>query len=257
MLFGFLFATLFLIWITTVFDFSRQTQGAIPVTSDPGGEKPKGEADDILEPGVEEFPEVEVPQLANALEAVTDALSSVKASLEKRSGEAALMGRGSGYGDREGGKGGNGEGVPEYKRWKIKYEASDINAYADQLSFFNIDIGVIHQTRQEIWRIHDVGGSPSRILSNRKQENKSLYFTHEQARLRRWDQQLCSRAGADISNTIQAQFYPEETRVLIRQAEAEALKGTGKQLKDVRNTFFKVEADGNGFVFKVEQILYQ
>ena len=256
-LFGFLFAVLFLIWLTSVFDFSRRVAGPLVVANEPGDSKPEGVADDILEPGVEEFPETEVPQLANALEAVTDAVSSVRASLEKRSGDAAVMGAGRGYGSREGGPGTGGDGIPESKRWIINYEAGDINTYAKQLSFFNIDIGVIHQTKNDIWRVNDVGGAASVQKTSRERENKSLRFTHEKIRMRRWDQELCKRAGVDLANTVQAQFYPEATRVIIRGVEAAALEGTGRTLNQVKNTILKVVPVGNGYEFVVIDILYR
>ena len=257
MLFGFLFSVLFLIWLTTVFDFSRRAAGPVVVANDPGDTKPKGVADDVLEPGVEEFPEVEVPQLANALEAVTDAVSSVRASLEKRSGDAAQMGRGAGYGSREGGTGTGGDGVPEYKRWIINYEAEDINSYARQLSFFDIDIGVIHQTRNDIWRVRDVGGAANVIDTDREKEKLTLRFSHKKQRMKRWDQELARRNGVDLTSTITNQFYPEATRVIIRAAEAAALQGTGRSLNQVRNTIFKVESGGDGYVFTVVDILYR
>jgi len=75
-----------------------------------GEEKPKGEADDAEDPGVEEFPEVETAQLANALEAVSNSVSSVQGALEKRSGTASQMGKGSGFGSRDGG-GNGGDGI--------------------------------------------------------------------------------------------------------------------------------------------------
>jgi hypothetical protein len=254
---GFVFTALFLIWLTTAFDFSRRAAGPIVSANEMGDSKPEGVADDILEPGVEEFPEVETPQLANALEAVTDAVSSVRASLEKRSGDAAQMGTGRGYGSREGGPGIGGDGIPEYKRWIINYETDDINTYAKQLSFFNIDIGVIHQTRNDIWRVHDVGGTPSVVKTNRERENETLRFAHKKMRMQRWDQQLCQRAGVDLTNTIQAQFYSEEARGTIRAAEAAALEGTGKTLVEVKNTIFKVVPTGNGFEYVVIDILYR
>lgn len=257
MLFGFLFAALFLIWLTTVFDFSRRAAGPVVLANEPGDTKPKGVADDVLEPGVEEFPEVEVPQLANALEAVTDAVSSVRASLEKRSGDAAQMGRGAGYGSREGGTGSGGDGVPEHKRWIINFEAEDISAYAKQLSFFDIDIGVWHKTRNDIWRLRDPGGAAQVINTNREKENKTLRFSHKKQRMKRWDEELARRNGIDLSNTGTNQFYPESTRVIIRAAEAAALQGTGRQLNQVRNTIFKVEPGGDGYVFTVVDILYR
>jgi len=256
-LFGFLFAVLFLIWLTTVFDFSARSAGPMVTANDPGDSKPEGVADDILEPGVEEFPEVEVPQLANALEAVTDAVSSVRANLEKRSGDAAEMGRGGGYGSRDGGPGSGGDGIPEYKRWIINYEAEDIGTYAKQLSFFDIDLGIIHQIKNDIWRVNDVGGGLKVIQTNRTRENKSLRFQHKKPRMRRWDQELAKRAGVQLDNTVQCQFYPEKTRVVIRQAEAAALADTGRKLNEVRNTIFKVEQGGSGYVFTVIDILYR
>lgn len=257
MLAGFLFAVLFLIWFTSVFDFSRRVAGPIAVVNDPGDSKPEGVADDILEPGVEEFPEIEIPQLANALEAVTDAVSSVRATLEKRSGNAVLQGAGRGYGSREGGPGTGGDGIPEYKRWIIYYETDDIGVYANQLSHFNIDIAVIHQTRNDIWRIHDVGGGGSVIKTNRERENMTLRFTHVKIKMKRWDQTLCKRLGVDLASTVQAQFYPEETRVIIRGVEAAALEGTGRTLNQVKNTILKVVPGGNGFEFIVVEILYR
>ena len=108
-MFGFLFAVLFLIWATSGVESSPAGIPVVVTGEAPGEEKPKGEADDAEDPGVEEFPEIETPQLANALEAVADSVSSVQGALEKRSGSAQQMGKGSGFGSREGGgSGGNG-----------------------------------------------------------------------------------------------------------------------------------------------------
>lgn len=257
LLFSFLFAVLFLIWLTSVFDFSQRLAGPIVVANLEGDSKPEGVADDILEPGVEEFPEVETPQLANALEAVTDSVSSVRASLSDRSGDAEKSGAGAGYGSREGGPGTGGDGIPEHQRWVINYEAEDIQTYSQQLSFFQIDIGVIHQTRNDIWRLNQPGAGNKVSKTNRERENQTLRFQHKKPRMRRWDEELCKRAGIDLSNTIQSQFYAESTRNLIRQAEAAALAKAGRKLNQVRNTIFKVVPQGNGYEFSVIDILYR
>lgn len=257
LLFGFLFAILFLIWLTSVFDFSQRLAGPVVLANLEGDSKPEGVADDILEPGVEEFPEVETPQLANALEAVTDSVSSVRASLEKRSGDAEQMGKGGGFGSREGGPGTGGDGIPEHKRWIINYEADDIRTYAEQLSFFGIDIGVIHQTRNDIWRLNKPLAGNKVIKTSREFENSTLRFQHKKPRMRRWDEELCRRAGMDLSNTIQSQFYSEDTRNLIRRAEANALAEANRKLIEVRNTELKVVPGGDGYVFSVLGITYR
>ena len=50
-LFGFLTAILFLIWVTTNFNFGRELDAAQPFLDSYGDEKPEGYEDDVLEPG--------------------------------------------------------------------------------------------------------------------------------------------------------------------------------------------------------------
>lgn len=257
MIFGFLVSVLFLIWLTTAFDFSQRRQPRVLEVAEPGKEKTEGVGDDELDPGVDELPELERPQLAVSIESVTDAVSTVKGSLENRSGDAAQMGRGTGFGSREGGPGIGVGGIPEHKRWVINYESENIDVYSQQLTYFDIDVGVIHKTTPEIWRIQNVGTSPSVAKSNREAENETVRFMHKKPRMRRWDQTLAKRQGINLENTIVAQFYPEKTRAMIRQVEAAALEGTGKTVIDVRNTVFKVVPMDDGFAFTVVDIIYR
>lgn len=255
---GTLVAVLFMIWLTMLMnDRNRDSTVFIPDPSF-GNEKPEGFADDIFEPGVEEFPEVETPQLADAIEAISDAVSTVQANLEARDGDAAEMGKGRGFGSREGGPGtGNFRGVPEHERWKIEYDTANITEYASQLSFFNIDIGVISKTSNDLVRIADPGNSPQLIQSNRETENKSLYFIHEKQRLRRWDESLARKNGVDLDNRFTVQFYPESTRAILRQVEGQYLAQEGKVLGQVRRTRFKVVEGANGYQFQITGVEYR
>ena len=254
---GFVVTFLFLVWLTTAFDFSQRREPRVLEVALPGKEKPEGVADDEQDPGVEEFPEIETPQLVVAIESVTEAVSSIKGARELLSGDATQMGRGSGFGSREGGPGIGIGGIPEYKRWIINYESESIDTYAQQLSFFDIDIGVINKTTPDIWRVRDVGNNPTVSKTNRDAEDDAVHFMHKKPRMRRWDQTLARRQGIEMENTIVAQFYPEKTRAVMRQIEAKALEGTGKNVIDVRNTIFKVVPDGDGFVFTVVDIIYR
>lgn len=95
LLVGFLVTVLFIIWFTSVFKFERNVAPPfVPATiGDDGNDKPEGFEDDELDPGVEDFAEVETPQLAEALEAVSNAVSTIRANSEHVSGDAAVMGR--------------------------------------------------------------------------------------------------------------------------------------------------------------------
>ena len=256
---GFLVTLLFLIWLTMVLDFSRRQPAILVAYEEPfGNEKPEGFEDDIYEPGVEEFPEVETPQLKDALEAVTEAVSSVRANLEARDGDAAEMGRGAGFGSRDGGPGtGNADVIPEHKRWKIDYESNNISEYAKQLSFFDIDIGTVQQNTNGIVRLRDVGGNPQAISTDRKAEKKTLYFSHEKRRMRRWDETLVKNNGIDLEGSFTVQFYPMKTRVLLRQVEQAYLTEVGRTLRDVRRTYFKVVPSAGGFEFKLTDMNFR
>jgi len=257
-LIGFLVAVMFLIWFTSVFDFSKRTAVELTAYLEPyGNEKPEGFEDDVLEPGVEEFPEVETPQLMDALEAVTDAVSSIRANLEKRDGDAAEMGKGAGYGSREGGPGtGNANVVPEHKRWQIEYESKDIKVYARQLDFFQIVLGAVHLSANDIVLISNVSGTAQIKMSDRKAQNKTLRFGHIKRKMLRWDESYVKKAGVDITNRQLTQFYPTKTRVLLRNVEQAYLSKLGKTLEDVRRTVFKVEPVGAGFEYKVTDMLF-
>ncbi len=259
LLIGFLVTVLFLIWLTTAFDFSRKKPVQLLTYEEPfGDEKPEGYEDDVLEPGVEEFPEVETPQLKDALEAVTDAVSSVKASLEKRDGDAAEMGRGRGVGSRDGGPGtGKGDVIPEHKRWKIEYESESIELYAKQLDHFNIILGAFSLNSNDIALVRNMSKGSQVEMSDRKKESKTLRFEHEKPRMRRWDQNLISAAGVDLSGRRTVQFYPMSTRMILREVEGRHLQSIGRTLNEVRRTFFKVEPVGGGFEYKVREMLFR
>ena len=255
---GTLVTILFMIWLTMLMNNRKAPKPVVLIETTFGDEKPEGFEDDIFEPGVEEFPEVEVPQLADALESLTEAVSSVEAAIEARDGDAAEMGKGKGFGSREGGPGnGTSRGVPEHKRWKIEYAAPDQQTYAMQLSFFDIDIGVISKTNNDIVRLTDPGNAPRAIQTARSAEGKSLYFVHEKLQLRRWDEYFVKKNGVPFSKSDQftVQFYPDATRSLLRQIEAQYLAEKGIQLSDVLKTRFKVIDEGDSsYTFRIVSI---
>ncbi|MEM9411258.1 MAG: hypothetical protein AAGA30_09105 [Planctomycetota bacterium] len=256
---GTIVGILFLIWLTMIMN-GQPAFSEASYLPDPsfGNEKPEGFADDILEPGVEEFPEVDTPQLADALEALTEAVSSVQANLDARDGDALEMGKGGGFGARQGGPGQGGNGpIPEYQRWKIEYDTPNIQEYARQLTFFDIDIGLISNAKNDVIRIHHPGTSDQIINSKRDDENGNLYFIHEKSRLRRWDESLARKLNLELDGKFVVQFYSDKTRGILRQIEGQYISKQNRQLLDVRRTRFKVVPQGGDFAFVVSSVDYQ
>ena len=255
---GFFATILGLIWFTSTFkQHAPAGYELVENIGDDGDEKPEGFEDDAFDPGVEDFPEVETPQLAQALEAVSDAVSTVKANLADRSGNAAVSGAGGGFGSREGGPGGGGEGVPEYKRWKISYKAEDIETYKRQLSFWKINIGVLKRDSDEVFRVNDPAGQANVIPTNRTNEGTSLYFAHTKQRMMRWDEAIAVAAGVNTGDSNLIQFYSNEARARIREQEAKLLATDGRTIKDVRATLLRLVETDDGFDFVVDQINYR
>jgi len=259
LLVGFVVATLFLIWLTSVIRFDSNVATPFKATDvgDDGNDKPEGFEDDQLDPGVEDFAEVETPQLAEALEAVSNAVSSIRANSEKVSGDAAVQGKGSGYGSRDGGPSGTGDGVPEHKRWKISYEVDNQQTYRRQLDFFGIEIGVVEPVGERIFRISGVSAKPQATESSREKESRSLRFSHSKPRMKRWDQEIGQSARVETTGNLMVQFYNDNTRNLIAKAEDDYLKSVGRVLSEVRRTNIKIIDDGNGgFAFSIDSCQY-
>ncbi len=256
---GFLLLVMLAIWCSPKVGYSRPIIIGPPDTIKLGEEQPALEELNVLQPGVQEFPETEVPQLAAMLDAVTEAVSKVKA-FENFNGSDRTIGRGvgkSGFLDEL--PPGVFDVVPPHKRWKISYECPDRDVYAQQLSFFQIDLGVVHETKQDVQRIEDPSGDRTLIQTNREtiNDSKQIFFVHQKQRMKQWDRQLCQQAGADLNHAFTVQFYPEATCELIRNVELAALAGTGRELKEVQHTKLKVVPDGGGFKFTVTGFVYR
>lgn len=252
LIFGLLFTILFIVWFNLIPPDSISFPGILTPTETKQVEF--GLEEDLLEPGNEEFPEVATPQLAKTLEAVTDVVSTVTGAHETNTGNDKKIGFGFGHGVHRLPAPIVIYTVPEHQRWVIQYEATNINTYAKQLSFFQIDIGVIHTTENKIWRVHDVGGTLKVIHSDRKNENQTIRFQHKKHRMRLWDQELCKRANVDLSGTVQSQFYPESTLKMIRKAEAMAIARDATDLNRVSRTTLKIVPQEDGFKFVVTDL---
>ena len=256
--FGCMTAILFLIWTTRDVDYSARAE--------PPDIRKIGETDDekflvfennAFEPGVEEFPEIETPQLAQSIEAVTNAASSVRANSQKVPGDADKVGKGKVFGGREVGPDEDiDQELPEFKRWKINYEAADIDTYKKQLSFLGIDIGVVPRDNDDVYRISDPAGKAEVIKSSRAKE-KSLYFAHLKKRMLRWDEAIATAAGVDSQNANLIQFYPDKARMRIRAQETQFLTKDQRLLADIRQTVIKLATLDEGFDFVVEDVVYR
>ncbi|QDU93091.1 hypothetical protein [Lignipirellula cremea] len=257
-LLGLTVTLLFLVWLTTILQFKTK---AVPVEYIPElggrGAAAAGVARDLEEPGMEELADVQEPQISDTLEAVTDAASSVSGAIEAVEGNAALMGSGSGLGDsRAEGPGGEGDsdGVPEAERWQIKWSTNSRQAYAQQLDFFKIHLGLIGGGQARIDYASDLSSAKPKTYSvaNGSQE-KRLYFNYAGGPMRDLDLSLLEAAGLKTKGREPLQFFPPETTARLLQIE---LAKAGRPLEEIRKTVFGVRGSAGSYEFYViEQTL--
>lgn len=254
LVFGVMATLLFMMWFTS---FAPKNADLVVndvtplIPGDPGEEKPLGVEDDILEPGVEEFYEVEEAQLADAVEAVTDAPSRFRGLNAAVDGNSDKMGKGRGKGAIGGG--GNGGGGKGYERWQIDYESESFSVYLDQLNAFGVQLGAVHKVLDEIDLLFDLRSNPQARPVKRSEE-KRVYFVHASGRLRTFDLRLAKQAGVNPNGKIMVQFYPKETAAKLAELEqAEATK-RGLELSQIRRTIFKVRPAGSSYEYYVADV---
>ncbi|MCA9105308.1 MAG: hypothetical protein KDA83_07785 [Planctomycetales bacterium] len=250
---AFIVAVLFLLWLSVMASRARINTAVEVVGPELGeDEKPEGEADDIEEPG-SEFPEVETPQLADALEALSSAVSNIAASDREVDGSAEAMGAGRGLGSRGGGGLGNG-GPGPWERWEIRYTTASRDAYAQQLDGLGIELGAIQREGPAIVYITNLSrGMATR--SGTKSQEKRVFFNYNRGVLRDWDIQFAEAAGVNLRDKLLVQFYPPTIQQTLLELERRKLGG--RTVEEVYRTVFGVRPAGGSFEFYVIDQTYK
>jgi hypothetical protein len=150
------------------------------------------------------------------------------------------------------------EVVPAHKRWVISYLHSDRDGYENMLKAMDIHIGIVRLHQNEIVRITDVEGQFETRISNRSQEEFSLYFQNANSRAQRWDQEIAKELNIDLAETICVHFYSSLTRKRLELLELARAELDGKKLSDVSKTRFQLAADASSddFELTIAEISY-
>lgn len=271
MMVGFFVTLMFLIWLTTVLIFGRAPIEVEYIEEIAGrGEHAKGYERDLEEPGEEELDELLEPQLEAALEAVTDVLSTQEAKLDALQTDATQSGKGKGKGDsRQAGPGGEGENIiPRWERWQIKYNTTTINAYAEQLDYFKIELGAAGGGRVRVDYAKQLARARPIRRDGTGDQEKRLYFSWKQGKLKEYDRRLLQKAGIPVAGRVIMQFIPnglphgktrESSKALWKSAEdlenqlaaLERAYAKGKHVTEFKRTVFGVRGRGSGYEFYV------
>lgn len=204
----------------------------LPVENVPGrGDHAEGFARDLEAPGSEEVEDITAPTLEQTLEAMTETLTAAMNTLDSMDNMLASKGKG-GLGDsRPPGPLGEGNVLPRFERWQLKFTARNANGYATQLDFFGIELGCIGGGVANIDYASKLGGKANKRSAGGKEE-KRLYFKNQAgSALIPFDQQLLKKAGIKYDGRIILKFINkdlEDSLAQLEQGYAMDNRGKGK-----------------------------
>jgi hypothetical protein len=247
MLVGIAAAMVVALWLTTRV-FSRPTQAVFVVDEEPGTQNPPGTARDINEPGVEELDDLVEPDVKDTLAAVTDAVSSIAASLDAIDGAAST--RGNGMGDNR--KRGSGDAIPRHERWEVKYSSTTLADYSSQLAFFKIDLGAMGGGRPGVDYAYFDGSSLKQKNLKNAAEDDRLYFVWQGGKFKDQDRKLLGQVGIPTTGRALCQFYPKDVENQL--AVLELQKRGNRPLRDIQKTYFGIQGTKGNYEFYVINI---
>jgi hypothetical protein len=252
---------LFIIWITSRWSFPPRP--IEPIIENPAGrgDNAEGFERDFEPPGAEEVEELMEPTLQDTIEAVTDAVSSVAASLVTTDTSATATTAGTGAGDsRPPGPEGEGEDiVPRFERWELTFTAKDVPSYATQLDFYQIELGAIGGSIQGVDVANNLAGNPQKRRIEDTASEKRLYFMWKSpSPLMQFDRQLLQKSGIGLQNRQMLKFIPKDLENQLAAIELEYSKSKGHpSVTEIAKTVFGSKPDGGGYKFEVVSQRYR
>lgn len=217
----------------------------------------KGAADSAwaLEDQATDEQPLEIKGAAELLNSVS-AIVNTELALLDGNGQPAKgnLGLGDEDGDARmrGHSGPNGNVIPDWQRWQIRYKAADIQEYARILDAFQVELGVMGGGESTISYARKLSQLQPEIRQGKAQEERRLRFVFASGDLQEADRLLASRAGFAVEGRIVAQFYPDEVKQQLAWLERNSL-GT-RPLSSVRHTIFGIRQGARGLEFFVERI---
>lgn len=141
--------------------------------------------------------------------------------------------------------------VPRWERWETQFTSASINAYAQQLDSFGIELAAIGGKPQIDYAFNLANPKPDTRSGPSKSE-KRLYMSWKNGPLQQFDRELLRRAGIDTAGRLIVQFYPAEVEGML--ADLEEVNARGRSKREYRKTVFGIRMQsGRPEFFVVEQ----
>lgn len=252
---------LFIIWLLSG---KPKPKPLAPLIENPAGrgENPEGFERDFEPPGAEEVEELQEPTLADTIEAVTDAVSTVAASLTTADTSQAATTTGTGKGDsRPPGPPGEGDDIiPRWERWELNFKASNQRAYGQQLDFYKIELGAFGGGLGGLDYASNLAASPQKRHTDTPDDDKRIYFSWKsQTPFIAYERNFLQRAGVQLpSGRNVVRLIPPDLENLLANIEKDYAESKGKVWPNqIAKTMFESKASGSGYAFEITSQRYR
>jgi hypothetical protein len=136
--------------------------------------------------------------------------------------------------------------VPRWKRFDIAFDVTDLPLYRDQLSFFEIELGVASNGTKHV-DYYSASGQGGVHRSGDAKAEKRIYLLPPRRDVKQADRMILKDCGADIDGEVVMQFYPKTLEYRLAWIEKTfAEKQNCTELTDIRKTVFGVRLVDNG-----------
>ena len=260
---GTLVLLLFTVWVTSQWSFPPRAIKSM-VEKPEGTPNPEGVERDFEPPGRDEVEMLIEPALPDTIDAITNAVSAVAASLVTVENSAVVATDGSPFDDHRltGPEHGQAEPdiIPRYLRWQLDFTAGDLKSYTKQLDFFGIELGVVGGTVQGVDLMKDLVDGPSiRRIVDTAAEKRLYFMWNRPSPLSQFDRQLLQQGGVPLANRQILKFIPSDLEnVILANLELDYARSKGFQsVTAIAKTVFECKPHGAGYRFEVTSQRYR
>lgn len=250
-----------IVYFTCVLDATIEPIDVEPSRPAGGGVTLIGFENDLEPPGEQSVEDLTEPSLEQSILAMTDALSSIDASIESLDASLASS-SGASRGDwRKAGPTGDGAGgIPRYERWELKFSARSYQQHARQLDFHRIELAAVGGT-EFVDYAPNFASKPAHRSGESSDEKRLSFTLREEGSLKQYETQLLNASGVLTDGRILLKFIDVELEDRLARIEmqfAVAAKGSDISVDSITKTIFEsVPSESGGYQWRVVDQRYR
>ncbi len=263
LLVGTLVLMLCFVWLTSRWSIRPRAIESIAQRTS-GTPNPEGFERDFEPPGIEEVEELIEPTLPETMQTLTNAVSTVAASLVTLETSSAEASHGKQAGDSRPAGPETGEDArnitPRHLRWQLEFTARDLPSYAKQLDYFRIELGAVGGNVQGVDVVSNlVGPIKHRRLVDTATEKRLYFLWNSPSPLMKFDQRLLQQGGVELANRTIVKFIPAELEnETLTKLELEYAQSKGyESVTSIAKTVFECKPQSKGYHFVVTSQRYR